>query len=135
MAYDKMNEYIDTIFQVYIMVVKMTRDSKNKPATEKLKCISLVIYNYLIKLVKDTGFDLSKLKSAPNSAAPNSTAPNSAAPNSAEMDINLVPFFEYIAHNNIELYDFSKIEETDMDVSNSDDIERFVLSHIYYLTQ
>jgi hypothetical protein len=33
------------------------------------------------------------------------------------------------------LYDFSKIKETDMDVSNSTDIERFVLSHIYYLTQ
>jgi len=121
MAYDKMNEYIDTIFQVYIIVVKMTRDSKNKPATEKLKCISLVIYNYLIKLAKDTEFDLSKLKSA--------------APNSAEMDINLVPFFEYIAHQNIELYDFSKIKESDMDVSNNADIERFVLSHIYYLTQ
>ena len=119
MAYDKMNEYIDTIFQVYIMVVKMTRDSKNKPATEKLKCISLVIYNYLIKLAKDTEFDLSKLKSA----------------SPEKVDINLVPFFEYIAHNNIELYDFSKIEETDMDVSNSADIERFVLSHIYYLTQ
>ena len=99
----------------------MTRDSKNKPATEKLKCISLIIYNYLIKLVKDTDCNLSKLKSA--------------APNSEKTDINLVPFFEYITHNNIELYDFSKIKETDMDVSNSTDIERFVLSHIYYLTQ
>ena len=117
MAYDKMNEYINTIFHVYMMVVKMTHDNKNKH--NKLKCISLVIYNYLIKLAKDTEFDLSKLKSA---------APEN-------LDINLVPFFEYIAHNNIELYDFSKIEETDMDVSNSDDIERFVLSHIYYLTQ
>ena len=97
----------------------MTHDNKNKHAHNKLKCISLVIYNYLIKLVKDTEFDLSKLKGA---------LPE-------KVDINLVPFFEYIAHNNIELYDFSKIEETDMDVSNSDDIERFVLSHIYYLTQ
>jgi hypothetical protein len=121
MAYDKMNEYIDTIFQVYIMVVKMSQ-SKMTPVNnnDKLKCISLVIYNYLIKLVKDTEFDLNKLKSAPNNE---------------KLDINLVPFFEYIAHNNIELFDFSKIEETDMDVSNSADIERFVLSHIYYLTQ
>ena len=116
MAYDKMNEYIDTIFQVYMMVVKMTPGKNNT----KLKCISLVIYNYLIKLAKDNEFDLSKLESAPNSE---------------NLHINLVPFFEYIAHNNIELYDFSKIEETDMDVSNSGDIERFVLSHIYYLTQ
>jgi hypothetical protein len=116
MAYDRMNEYIDTIFQVYIMVVKMSQGKTN----DKLKCISLVIYNYLIKLTKDTDFDLSKLKNAPNNE---------------KIDINLVPFFEYIAHNNIELYDFSKIEETDMDVSNDADIERFVLSHIYYLTQ
>ena len=129
MAYDKMDEYIDTIFQVYMMVVKMTRDSKNNQAKEKLKCISLVIYNYVIKLVKDTEFDLSKLKGA----TPDSATPDSATPE--KVDINLVPFFEYIAHNNIELYDFSKIEEADMDVSNSDDIERFVLSHIYYLTQ
>jgi hypothetical protein len=125
MAYDKMNEYINTIFHVYMMVVKMTHDNKNKHAHNKLKCISLVIYNYLIKLAKDTEFDLSKLISATNSAAPNNE----------KVDINLVPFFEYIAHNNIELYDFSKIEETDMDVSNDADIERFVLSHIYYLTQ
>jgi hypothetical protein len=121
MAYDKMNEYINTIFQVYIMVVKMSQ-SKMTPVNnnDKLKCISLVIYNYLIKLVKDTEFDLTKLKSAPNNE---------------KLDINLVPFFEYITHNNIELYDFSKIEETDMDVNDAADVERFVLSHIYYLTQ
>jgi hypothetical protein len=122
MAYDRMNEYIETIFQVYIMVVKMTR-GKNKNNNDKLKCISLVIYNYLIKLAKGTEFDLSKLKSAINGDEYDKT------------NINLVTFFEYIAHNNIALYDFSKIAESDMDVSNSDDIERFVLSHIYYLTQ
>ena len=73
MAYDKMNEYIDTIFQVYMMVVKMTPGKNNT----KLKCISLVIYNYLIKLAKDNEFDLSKLESAPNSE---------------NLHINLVPF-------------------------------------------
>ena len=119
-----MNEYIETIFHVYIMVFKMTNASKqNNNDNAKLKCISLVIYNYLIKISKDTEFDLSKLKSVSTSSEYDN------------IDINLVPFFEYIAHNNIELYDFSKIEEADMDVSNSDDIERFVLSHIYYLTQ
>ena len=118
MAYDKINEYINTIFQVYIMVVKMSRSKKN----DKLKCISLVIYNYVIQIAIDNGFDLSKLNIA-----------NCAEP--AKIDINLVPFFEYIAHNNIELYDFSKIDESDMDVNNAADVERFVLSHIYYLTQ
>jgi len=121
MAYDKMDEYIDTIFQVYIMVVQMnqeTQDKNNK--NTKLKYIAMVIYKYLIKIAKDNEFDLSKLKSASTEE---------------KTYINLVPFFEYISHNNIELYDFSKIKESDMDVSNNSDIERFVLSHIYYLTQ
>ena len=117
MAYDKMNEYVETIFQVYIMVVKMINTSKTKHDHEKLKCISMVIYNYVIKLVKDNEIDLKNINKKEQS------------------NINLVPFFEYISHNNIELFDFSKIKETDIDVSNSDDIERFVLSHIYYLTQ
>ena len=119
MAYDRMSEYIETIYHVYIMVVKMTHGKNN----DKLKCISLVIYNYLSKLATDNGADLSKLKNASNSAK------------YEKMDINLVPFFEYIAHNNIELYDFKKIDESDMDVNDAADVERFVLSHIYYLTQ
>ena len=120
MAYDKMNEYINTIFHVYMMVVKMTHDNKNKH--NKLKCISLVIYNYVMQLAIDTGVDLSKINIA-----------NCVEP--AKIDINLVYFFEYIAHNNIELYDFNKIDESDVDISKHADIERFVLSHIYYLTQ
>lgn len=117
MAYDKMHEYVETIFNVYVMVVKMANTSKNKHDYEKLKCISLVIYNYVIKIAKDTGIDLKNINEQ------------------VQTNINLVPFFEYIAHNNIELFDFGKISETDIDVSKSEDIERFVLSHIYYLTQ
>ena len=117
MVYDKMNEYIETIFQVYIKVVKMTNNSKNKRDYDKLKCISMLIYKYVIKLAKDNEFNITKDNENSNT------------------NINLVPFFEYITHNNIELFDFGKIEESDMDVSKSEDIERFVLSHIYYLTQ
>lgn len=117
MAYDKMNEYIETIFQVYIMVVKMTNNSKNKREYEKLKCISMLIYKYVINLAKDNEYNITNRNENINA------------------NVNLVPLFEYIAHNNIELFDFAKIEENDMDVSSADDIERFVLSHIYYLTQ
>ena len=49
--------------------------------------------------------------------------------------INLIPIFEYISYNNIELYDFSKINVNDVDVSKSEDLEKFVLTHIYYITQ
>ena len=123
MAYDRMKEYIDTIFQVYIMVINMSHNNKNSiKHNAKLKCISLVIYNYVMQLAIDTGVDLSKINIA-----------NCVEP--AKIDINLVYFFEYIAHNNIELYDFNKIDESDVDISKHADIERFVLSHIYYLTQ
>jgi hypothetical protein len=49
--------------------------------------------------------------------------------------INLIPVFEYISHNNIELYDFTKIQVTDVDITKREDLERFVLTHVYYITQ
>ena len=49
--------------------------------------------------------------------------------------INLIPIFEYISVNNIELYDFSKIDVNDVDITNNADLERFILTHIYYITQ
>jgi hypothetical protein len=122
MAYDRMSEYIETILHIYIMVLKMTRTAINNANNDKLKCISSVIYNYVSKLATDNGVDLSKINVIKDSKH-------------GKMDINLVTFFEYIAHNNIELYDFNKIDESDMDVNNAADVERFVLSHIYYLTQ
>jgi hypothetical protein len=49
--------------------------------------------------------------------------------------INLIPIFEYISHQNIELYDFSKIQIEDVDTTKTSDLERFILTHIYYITQ
>jgi len=74
-----------------------------------------LIYKYAIKMAKDHNV---KIK------------------NTLEIDsIDLIPFFEYISHNNIELYDFSKIKIDDVDISKNSDLERFVLTHIYYITQ
>ena len=42
---------------------------------------------------------------------------------------------EYVSHNDIEFYDFEKIDNYNVDVNKKEDIERFVLSHIYYITQ
>ena len=120
-----MNEYVETIFHVYVMVFKMTQKANTNNA--KLKSISIIIYNYVRKLAKDNCVDLLQI----DLINPNITP----AERSPQKDINLVPFFEYIGHNNIELYDFNKIKDSDLDVSNNADIERFVLSHIYYLTQ
>jgi hypothetical protein len=111
MVYDKMNDFIESIFTVFKMVNIDANSKKNK----KMMAISLIIYNYVLKLSKTYNVDL---KNIPQKES-----------------INLIPFFEYISHNNIELYDFDKIKIEDVDVSKESDLERFVLTHIYYITQ
>jgi len=37
--------------------------------------------------------------------------------------------------NNIELYDFTSINMDDLDVTKKEDLERYVLTHVYYITQ
>ena len=111
MVYDKMNEYVETIFTVFKMVNKKSQENKDY----KLRYISLMIYNYVLKLSKDINLDLKTIQE-------NDT-------------INLIPFFEYVSYNNIEFYDFNSIKIEDVDVTKGSDLERFVLTHIYYITQ
>jgi hypothetical protein len=109
--YDKMEEYITSIFNVFQMVNKKAEQQNDK----KFKMIALVILNYIKYMAKEFEVDLKNLQE-----------PES---------INLIPVFEYISANNIELYDFSKININDVDVSKKEDLERYVLSHVYYITQ
>jgi hypothetical protein len=111
MAYDKMNDYIESVFTVFKMVNKKAEQQRDK----KMKFIALIIFNYVVKIAKDNHFDLKNIED--------------------KETINLIPFFEYVSYNNIEFYDFSNIEMTDVDTSKSEDLERFVLTHIYYITQ
>lgn len=110
-TFDKMFEFIEAVFNVFKLVNKKAETQKDK----RLKTISLVIFNYVRKMAKDFDVDLKELKE-----------PES---------INLIPVFEYISYNNIELYDFTKIDVNDVDVTKNEDLERFVLTHIYYITQ
>lgn len=107
-----MSEFVTVIFNVFKMVNKMALDKNDK----KCKYISIVIYNYVLKIAKDNNINLSSIDENDES-------------------INLIPFFEYISHNNIELYDFKNIDISDVDINKERDIERFVLSHVYYITQ
>ena len=43
------------------------------------------------------------------------------------------PVYNYITNNKIELFDFNNIKMDDINIKSSNDIERFVLSHIYYI--
>ena len=112
-VYDKMPEFIESVLNVFYLANKMAETKKDK----RLHMISLVILNYVRKMASDFKVNLKEL------------------PIKELETINLIPIFEYIAYNNIELYDFAKIDINDVDTSNRKDLERFVLSHVYYLTQ
>jgi hypothetical protein len=106
-----MSDYVESLFNVFQLVNKKAE----KQGDKRLKMICLVIFNYIKKMAKDYNVDLTKI--------------------SQKDTINLIPVFEYISHNNIELYDFSKIDLSDVDTSKNEDLERFVLTHVYYITQ
>lgn len=109
--YDNMNDYIVSVYNVFQLINRKAEQKSDK----KFKMIALVILNYIKYMAKEFNIDLRNL----------------AEPES----INLIPVFEYIAANNIELYDFSNINFNDVDVSKKEDLERYVLSHVYYITQ
>jgi hypothetical protein len=110
-VYDKMPDYIASVYNVFQLI----NYKAEKQSDKRMKMVSLMIFNYVRKLAKDYRINLREL-----------VEPEA---------INLIPVFEYISHNNIELYDFSKISVTDVDTSKNSDLERFILSHVYYITQ
>ena len=83
--YDNMNEYITSIFNVFQLVNCKAEQQQDK----KLKTIGLVIYNYSKYMAKDYNINLKNVVKPEH--------------------INLIPIFEYVSVNNIELYDFSNI--------------------------
>jgi hypothetical protein len=110
-VYDKMDEYISAVFEIF----KVLHNKSIKHNDNKLKMISLTIYNYILFMSKNYDIDLKKIE--------------------PKDSINTIPIFEYISFNNIQLYDFTKITLDDVDINKKEDLERFVLSHIYYITQ
>ena len=110
-SYDKMESYVESVFNVFQMVNRKAEKQRDK----RLKMIALVIYNYTRYMAKEYNVKLTDI-----------IEPES---------INLIPIFEYISTNNVELLDFTNIDVNDIDVSKKEDLERFVLSHIYYITQ
>jgi len=109
--YDKMENYIKSIFNVFQMVNRKAEQQQDK----RFKMIGLTIYNYVSYMAKEYDVKLKEIKEPDN--------------------INLIPVFEYIAANNIELLDFSTININDIDITKKEDLERFVISHVYYITQ
>ena len=111
MSYDKMEDFIETIYNVF-KSVNVKADLKRD---KRLKYIAVLILGYVTKLAKEHAVNLKEIED-----------PDS---------INLIPFFEYVNFKEINLLEFDKIKFEDIDVTKSEDIERFVLSHVYYITQ
>lgn len=109
--YDRMEDYIKSIFNVFQMVNRKSSQQNDK----RLKMIGLTIYNYVLYMSKQYEVKLKDISEPEN--------------------INLIPIFEYISVNNIELLDFSNVNMNDIDITKKEDLEKFVLSHIYYITQ
>jgi hypothetical protein len=98
----------------------MVNNQADAKKDQKAKCIAIMIYKYLIFLSKEYNVDITDKKNIINENMSH---------------IHLVPFFEYVSYKNIEFYDFNKIQIDDVDTANPKDLERFVLTHIYYITQ
>ena len=109
--YDKMEDYVASIFNVFQLVNKKSEQQQDK----RMKMIALVIFNYVKFMAKEFVIDLKTVQH--------------------EESINLIPIFEYVAANDIELYDFKTINMNDVDITKKEDLERYVLTHIYYITQ
>lgn len=111
MSYDKMNDFIETVYHVFTIINNKADANRDK----RQKFIALLIMGYVTKLAKEYNVDLKQVQQSDT--------------------INLIPFFEYVNFKNIELFDFEKIKIEDVDTNKSEDVERFVLSHVYYITQ
>jgi hypothetical protein len=111
MSYDKMNDFIESIYSVFNSVNKKADLKRDK----RLKYIALLILGYVTKLAKEYSVTLRDIQETET--------------------INLIPFFEYVNFKEIKLLEFENISVEDIDVTKSDDIERYILSHVYYITQ
>jgi hypothetical protein len=110
-CYDKMDDFIGSVFNVFQLVNRKAEQQQDK----RMKMVALVIFNYVRYMAKENNIELKNIDE-----------PES---------INLIPVFEYVSVNNIELYDFNTININDLDVTKKEDLERYVLTHIYYITQ
>jgi hypothetical protein len=112
MSFDKMEEFIRTLYDVFNVTNEKSRVTKDI----KWSAIAQLIYNYMYQKSHENYIDIRKLSHTTT-------------------HINMVPFFEYITHYNIQLYDLDNIKENELDMNKEEDKEKYILSYIYYITQ
>ena len=109
MEYEKSKEYIESIYNfVYVLKKKATNLNDTR-----LINISKLIFNYVITCCVEIKVLLRDLIKDEN--------------------FSMKPVYEYITNNDIKIIDLKSIQVEEIDIRNPQDIERFVLSHIYYI--
>lgn len=111
MTYPKTREFANTIFNICDILFATC----NKTNDKTLRGIATLILRYLFKILDNLELktrDLTK-----------------------NQKVNMVPFYEYVSTHNIKFLDLNTLSIDDLDMSNDDDVELFVLSHIHYITQ
>ena len=58
MSYEKMKEYVESLFNVFIMI----NDNESVKKDRRFQIITLVIFNYVRKMAKDNDVDLGKIE-------------------------------------------------------------------------
>jgi hypothetical protein len=109
MGFEKSIEYIESIFNFMEVLYKKAVNLNDK----KLIQICKMIFNYLIACCNERKVLLKHLNKNEN--------------------FDMKPVYDYIDENKIQILDLNNILPQDIDISNPQDIERFVLSHIYYI--
>ena len=109
MSYEKSTEYIESILNFMDVLYKKAV----KLNDAKLIQISKMIFNYVITCCSEVGVLIKDLKK--------------------NEDFDMKPVYEYITNNGIKILDLNNIKFEEIDIKNHLDIERFVLSHIYYI--
>jgi hypothetical protein len=109
-----MRDFIETIFHIFTIFNQKANNQNDR----KMKLIALMIFNYVLYLSKEHNIQLSE-----------------CLPLRHESEINLSPLFQYIDQHAVQLYNFQTIQMEEVDLSNKQDLERFVLTHLYYVTQ
>jgi len=110
MGYNKSLEYLTTIKQVCNMLFIKSKEQKDAI----LHFIAWMVLNYFIKYTKEMDIDPKVI-------------------DETVVNINIAPVMDYITVNNISLFDLSKINAEDLNVNDDEEIERFILSHLYYM--
>ena len=109
MNYEKSKEYIESIFNF----MDVLHNKAVKLNDNKLIQISKMIFNYVITCCIEAGIFIKDFKK--------------------NEDFDMKPVYEYITNNDIKILDLNNIKFEEIDIKNPLDIERFVLSHIYYI--